>query len=215
MTIISLRFATRIVPPLISSSAAQERKRLEKALQGLDEAELFFARQYQAQRFSEENWERMSREWRDQRIAIQNALQVITCDQQAQVASLDDALKLIAKAGILFKGLSPQGQRELLCLMVEKVVIGMEGQLTRVELRPPFGYLTRLITSDTDMTDSFGNAATSRNGKNGRRKPFSAGSIFIQFGALGRNRTFDPPLQICAGLPALWTFPLPCDRSFR
>lgn len=78
-----------------------------------------------------------------------------------------------------------------------------------------FGYLTRLTTSDTDTTDYFGSVVTASNGNNGLRKPFPVGSIFTKISALGRNRTFDPPLQICAGFPALWTFPLPCDCSFR
>jgi hypothetical protein len=146
----------------------------------LDEAELFFARQYQTNRFTEESWERMSREWRDQRIAIQNALHIIVCDQEAQVANLDDALKLISKAGILFEGLSAKGQRELLRLMVEKVVIGLEGQIARVDLRAPFGYLTRIIA---DTTDSKGHVRRSKNGNDGVGSVFAAGSIYGQLSA--------------------------------
>lgn len=183
------------IAQVLSSPSAQERIRLEKALQDLDEAELFFARQYQAKRFSEENWERMAREWRDQRIAIQNALQVIMCDQEAQVASLDDALKLIAKAGILFEGLSPKGQQELLRLMVEKVVIRMNGQIVRVELRPPFAYLTRLIADITNTTVSKGNARTSRNGKNAVASASTGGSIYDQISSRSRTRTYNPSVN--------------------
>ncbi|MHB8628404.1 MAG: recombinase family protein [Aggregatilineales bacterium] len=168
------------VDQFLSSPSAQERVRLEKTLQDLDDAELFFARQYQRQRFSEENWERMAREWRDQRLAIQSTLQLLTCDQEAQVANLDDALKLISKAGILYEGLSPEGQRELLRLIVEKVVLSPEGQIIRVELRAPFGYLSQLIEG---TTVSNGNGQTPRNRKNVGNTTFAACSIFPNLSA--------------------------------
>ncbi|MHB8624616.1 MAG: recombinase family protein [Aggregatilineales bacterium] len=186
------------VDQFLSSPSAHERVRLEKTLQDLDDAELFFARQYQRQRFSEENWERMAREWRDQRLAIQSALQVLTCDQAAQVANLDDALKLISKAGILYEGLSPEGQRELLRLMVEKVVLSSEGQIIRVELRAPFGYLSQLMAGTTGTTDSNGNGQTPRNRKNVGKTTFAACSIFPKLSApkhTGNEQLFGPELD--------------------
>jgi len=73
------------------------------------------------------------------------------------------ALNLIAKASILFEGLLPSGQRELLRLMVERVVISPKGQVVRVELKPPFGYLSRLMANTTDATNSKGVATGARN----------------------------------------------------
>jgi hypothetical protein len=155
---------------------------LEKALKDIGDAELFFARQYQAQQFSEENWLRMSREWREQRTRIQAQLQVISCDPGATIASLDDALTVISKAGILYPGLTPAGQQEVLRLMVEKVVISPQGQVNRMELRTPFGYLTRLLADNSETTHSKGKLRTNvRNRKTKTSSGMSAGSSFVKF----------------------------------
>jgi hypothetical protein len=69
---------------------------------------------------------------------------------EAHIASLDDALSLIAKAGILFDKLDKQGQRQLLQHMVERVVINPEGRVLRIELRTPFSYLRSLGHSNDD-----------------------------------------------------------------
>lgn len=48
------------------------------------------------------------------------------------------------KTGVLFEKLEPPGQRELLLHLVKKVVVSVEGQIVRIELRAPFGYLHEL-----------------------------------------------------------------------
>jgi hypothetical protein len=174
----------------LSAPADYDRMKLMKTLKGIDEAELFFARQYASQMFSEENWERMAREWRDQRVQIQSQLQALDQISAAQVANLDDAIALIANAGVLFPSLSLEGQRQLLQLMVEKVVIDVAGQVLRVELQAPFGYLNRLIRETAALTDderefeedlgvknktSRGESAGSRSGKLGT--PIGARSV--------------------------------------
>jgi hypothetical protein len=79
-------------------------------------------------------------------------------DPAAQIASLDDALTIIAKAGILYQGMSPEGQQALLRLMVEKIVISPEGQISRVNWQTPFGYLAQLIADNSGTTSSTGKA---------------------------------------------------------
>jgi len=177
-----------------------------------DEAELFFARQYQAQRFSEESWERMSREWANQRLHIQALLQAIVHDKRGQITDLDDALTIISEAGTLSLGLLPEGQQDLLRLMIDKVVLDPQGNILRVELRPPFGYMVELFAGHTG-TPSNGGKSASRNRKSKTSSGYAAGSTFTPFVAPDRNRTCDPPLHIGAYFYALWTIPSPCRSA--
>ena len=41
--------------------------------------------------------------------------------------------------------MSLKSQKELLHEVVEKVVISLEGEVTHLELRPPFGYLSDML----------------------------------------------------------------------
>ena len=88
---------------------------------------------------------------------------------KVQVATLDDALRLIAKAGILFARLPQQGQQDLLRHMVKRVVIYPEDQILRMELRTPFCYLQKLAKQAKGNTSAVA-------GKSGTSKIGSAGS---------------------------------------
>src|SRR5512143_3045856 len=93
---------------------------------------------------TDETWEALWREWQDQRSAIKATLEAMDRNCETHIATLDDALRLIGKAVILFERLPPQGQQDLLRHVVKRVVINPEGQVLRMELRPPFSYLHRL-----------------------------------------------------------------------
>jgi DNA invertase Pin-like site-specific DNA recombinase len=127
-----------------------ERALLEKTLKSLDEEELASARLHAKGKMSEEVWDTLWKGWQDQRRAIQATLRAIDDACEAHIASLDDALRLIAKAGILFEKLDKQGQRQLLQHMVERVVINPEGLVLRIELRTPFSYLRRLADRNNE-----------------------------------------------------------------
>src|SRR5215813_2442899 len=127
-----------------------ERVLLEKTLKSLDEEELASARLHAKGKMSEEVWDILWKGWLDQRNAIQRNLQAIDETCEAHIASLDEALSLIAKAGILFERLDKQGQRQLLQHMVERVVINPEGRVLRIELRTPFSYLRSLARSNDE-----------------------------------------------------------------
>jgi hypothetical protein len=129
---------------------------------------------------SEESLIQRLRELRDQRVNVQAQLQSLMCDQEAQIGGLDDALRLIAKAGILFRGLPPEGQRELLRLMVERVVLDPKGEIIRMELYPPFGYLARLITDTAETARSTGTMNAALNGKTRTVEAEAAGSSFVK-----------------------------------
>jgi len=105
-----------------------DRSMLEKALKSLDEEELAAARLHTKGKLSEGVWDTLWKGWQDQRSAIQSTLLAIDENCEAHIASLDDALNLIAKAGILFEKLDQQGQQRLLRHMVKRVVINSEGK---------------------------------------------------------------------------------------
>ena len=112
-------------------------------------------------------------------------LQAIDESCEAHIASLDDALSLISKAGILFERLDKQGQRHLLQHMVERVVINPEGQVLRMVLRTPFSYLRGLIDSGRA-----GPATSSREARNHKNKTsIAAGSFLLSAGASTGIRT--------------------------
>ena len=127
-----------------------ERALLEKTLKSLNEEELASARLHAKGKMSEKVWDILWKGWQDQRRAIQITLRSIDEACEAHIASLDDALSLIAKAGILFDKLDAQGQRQLLQHMVKRVVINPEGRVLRIELRTPFSYLRSLARSNDD-----------------------------------------------------------------
>jgi hypothetical protein len=79
-----------------------ERELLEKALKSLDEEELASARLHARGKMSEEVWDSLWKDWQDQRNAIRTTLRTIDESCQMHIATLDDALAVIAKAGILF-----------------------------------------------------------------------------------------------------------------
>jgi hypothetical protein len=60
--------------------------------------------------------------------------------QQTHVENLEAAMQIIANAGIMYKGLERNDQRELLREMVEQVIVDPTGNV-RLELRTPFSYL--------------------------------------------------------------------------
>ncbi len=168
-----------------------ERAMLEKALKSLDEEELASARLHAKGKMSEEVWDILWKGWQDQRTAIQVTLQAIDESCEAHIASLDDALRLISKAGILYEKLEQQGQRRLLQHMVERVVICPEGRVLRMELRTPFSYLRDLV--DSGKAGSATSSGEARRTKN--KTSIAAGSFLLSTGAPGGIRTPDLALR--------------------
>jgi DNA invertase Pin-like site-specific DNA recombinase len=123
-----------------------ERATLEKSLKDLAEEELRCARLHAKQQVSDETWTTLWKEWQDQRGAIKANLEAMDRNCQTHIATLDEALRLIGKAGILFDKLPKSGQQDLLRHMVKRVVINPEGQILRMDLQPPFSYLQGLVT---------------------------------------------------------------------
>ncbi len=174
---------------LISKTKTDERSMLEKALKELAEEELRCARLHAKQKISDETWDTLWKEWQDQRNIIRINLEAMDRSCQVQVATLDDALRLIAKAGILISRLSEQGQHDLLRHMVKRVVINPEGQILRMELRTPFCYLQKLAVEAKGLKETHGPKIGSVAGKNKTSKKVTAGSSYLRVGAPTGIRT--------------------------
>jgi hypothetical protein len=145
----------------------------------LDEEELASARLHARGKMSEEVWDSLWKDWQDQRSAIRQTLQAIDESCEIHIATLDDALKVIAKAGILFEKLDRSQQRTLLHYMVKRVIVNPEGRILRMELRTPFSYLQSLV-ADGQKTAS---QAGLRGEENKTSRPYPAGSKFVSPGA--------------------------------
>jgi hypothetical protein len=173
-------------------SRRDERTTLEKTLKDLADEELRCARLHARNQMSDETWEALWREWQDQRSTIKVTLEAMNRNFEVHIATLDDALQLIAKAGILFNRLPPQGQQELVRHMVKRVVINPEGQILRMELRTPFSYLHQLAAETSA-------APTSKRGSGSGKKQTSrldaAGSFQVAVGGPSRIRTCDQPVM--------------------
>jgi DNA invertase Pin-like site-specific DNA recombinase len=120
-----------------------ERTELEAALKSIDEEEARMARLFAAGKITEAIWDNLWAEWQDRRRTLRSNLESMGVQQDYHVNNLDVALKIIAKVGLLYNSLERSDQKELLRLMVEKVVVDLEGKV-RLELRPPFAYLHEL-----------------------------------------------------------------------
>lgn len=128
----------------IGESGQGEKERCAKLLKTIDEEELRAARLYANGKLSDTVWNTLVDEWREQRLQLKASLDTLERTQESCIASLDDAMRLISKTGVLFDKMERTGQRELLRHMVEKIVVSPEGRIVTLELRAPFGYLHTL-----------------------------------------------------------------------
>ena len=92
-------------------------------------------------------YEKLSREYDDERRRIESTIQAIQLDKKDYVANLDAALAIIAEIADRYVLHTPERQRDILKQMVSRVVINPEGRIIRIELKPPFNYLDGLHQS--------------------------------------------------------------------
>ncbi len=133
-----------------------ERAEIEARIQAIKDEEARTARLFAAGKISEEVWEGMWTEWLDRRRRLESSLSAMDRQYEHHIVNLDSALEIIAKVGLLYNSLTRSDQKELLRLMVERVVVNPEGKV-RLELRAPFGYLhdisERMRRSELDQTN--------------------------------------------------------------
>lgn len=135
---------TRDIAEKLGQLRPTEQQQLQTARKAVDEEEARTARLYAAGKISDQVWDSLWQEWQDKRRAIQISLDGLNRKHEAHIADLDAALTIIAKVGILYVNLDQDSQREVLREMVDRVVVDRAGNIVRMDLLPPFGYLNRL-----------------------------------------------------------------------
>jgi DNA invertase Pin-like site-specific DNA recombinase len=123
-----------------------EKGKLLAALKVVDEEEGRMARLLAADKISEEIWNGLWREWQDRRRTIRATLESMQQQHTIHIQNLDSALEMIARVGVVYNALERGAQKELLRLMIERVVINHEG-IIALELRAPFSYLKDIAAS--------------------------------------------------------------------
>lgn len=119
---------------------------IKKCVQRTDDEEVARAtRLFAAGKITERIWDSLWTEWQDRRRKLQSSLEVIQQLQEYHIANLDSALKIISKVGVLYNKLQRGDQRDLLCQIIERVVVNPEGIVIRLELLLPFSYLRHVI----------------------------------------------------------------------
>lgn len=122
----------------------RESQDLADALKRLEEKELNLWRAFTEHGMRPQIYEKLAREYDDERRRIENSIQAIQLDKKDYVANLDAALAIIAEIADRYVLHTPQRQRDILKQMVSRVVINPEGRIIRIEWMPPFNYLDGL-----------------------------------------------------------------------
>jgi len=150
----------------VTLSEKERRKLVAIVTKGRNKASFIQrARLHAKQQISDEVWATLWNEWQDQRHMIKANLEAMDRNCETHITTLDDALNLIAKAGILFDMLPHLDQQELLRHLVKRVVINPEGQILRLDLQTPFSYLYDLMTTLKELP----NPEVPRNGSRTRK----------------------------------------------
>lgn len=118
---------------------------LEGHLQVVDQEEARALRLYTSGKITDVVWDQMWAEWQDRRRKLRSTLDAIQAKTDCHINNLDAALALIAKVGVLYEKLDRENQKKLLREMVERVIVTPTGTIKRLELLPPFAYLSDLI----------------------------------------------------------------------
>jgi DNA invertase Pin-like site-specific DNA recombinase len=153
-----------------------QRADMERQLKDVDDEEARALRLYTMGKITDSVWNGLWEEWQDRRRSLRHALRSLEARNEVHVASLDAALKIITKVGILYCRLERDRQNKLLREMVKRVVVNPEGTILRMELLPPFAYLKEVTDRVRQESEDPG-----RNGKTSMEaglcsRHFSSGS---------------------------------------
>lgn len=152
-----------------------EREDLQAVLKSIDEAEDRMLHLYTSGKVSDSAWNKHWNSWEDRRASVNARLEILSSRSDDHINSLDAALNLIAKVGIMYNELTRADQKELLRNLVERVVVNAEGKV-RLELLPPFTYLKQLDRQ------AHGKAGAPQQGtkKTARRRGSQGRSVTVQ-----------------------------------
>jgi len=150
-----------------------EKEQIRAALKSIDDEEGRTVRLLAAGKITETVWEGLWAEWQDRRKQLRQTLDTLDQDRAFHIDNLDAALQIIARIGTLYNELQQQVQKELLCQVVERVVVDHRG-LVRLEMHAPFAYLKEL-TDEVRAMNGCGEGLSSQNKTGGEIVPASLG----------------------------------------
>ncbi|MFW5709826.1 MAG: hypothetical protein ACOCX5_06375, partial [Chloroflexota bacterium] len=127
-----------------TSNHSREIEELQRAIKKLEEKELNLWRGFTEHGMRPQVFEKLSREYEDERQRITAAIDLIQQEQGDVVDNLDAALTVISEIADRYAEHTPARQRDILKQMVKRVVINPEDRIIRMELKPPFNYLDTL-----------------------------------------------------------------------
>ena len=127
-----------------TSRNPEERKQLETRLKKLDEKEVNLWRNFTENAMPPHIHQRLTEEMQEERRQVSQALDGIIKESQDGVADLEVALRVISEIADRYAKLTATQQRDILKLLVKRVIVNERGIVTRLELQPPFQYLVSL-----------------------------------------------------------------------
>ncbi|MDQ7033692.1 MAG: hypothetical protein Q9P01_02315 [Anaerolineae bacterium] len=119
-----------------------ELQRLQRQLEKIKQEETRSLRLYAVGKVSEDVWAEMWNEWQGRSSAIHQQIALLEQTKDVMISNLDEALQIFAQLSQLYATLSPDEQQLMLSLLIEKVIVDSRGTILRVQLHPPFAYLT-------------------------------------------------------------------------
>ncbi|MCA9892192.1 MAG: recombinase family protein [Anaerolineae bacterium] len=122
----------------------QEAQLLNQALDHVKDKELNLWRAYTRHGMHNDVYVKLAQEVQSERERIENALQSIHQESSSRIEDLDMALEILSQIGDRYARLDRETQREVLRKLVSKVIVDESGKVNRLELLPPFVYLTAI-----------------------------------------------------------------------
>ena len=122
----------------------QEAKLLNQALELAKDKELNLWRGYTQHGMHNDVYMKLAQEVQSERERIENALQSLYQENSSRIEDLDMALDILSQIGERYPQLDRETQREVLRKLVSKVILNAQGKVNRLELLPPFVYLSAI-----------------------------------------------------------------------
>ncbi|MCA9895268.1 MAG: recombinase family protein [Anaerolineae bacterium] len=122
----------------------QEAKLLTQALEQAKDKELNLWRGYTQHGMHNDVYMKLAQEVQSERERIENALQSLYQENSSRIEDLDMALDILSQIGERYPQLDRETQREVLRKLVSKVILNAQGEVNRLELLPPFVYLSAI-----------------------------------------------------------------------
>lgn len=115
---------------------------LDERLENLKQEEMRASRLYSTGKITDSVWDSLWLEWQERRLAIQQKIALMDKTVDCVISDLDEALQIFTQLPQLYSTLTLTEQQQLLSLLIQKVVVDTSGTIVRLELHPPFAYLT-------------------------------------------------------------------------